>query len=237
VDRRDLIFVVFLRNDVFELMVAETPDKGKAAIVRIDWTDRIKLKQVIDLRLRASIVDGGKPSFNEIWGRYFTPTVNGRDTFEYFVDHCLMRPRFLIAIVENAIANAINRGHEQVEQDDCEDAVRQHSYAILNDFGYEIRDVTGVTETVLYSLVGTTDVITKGEVLERFAKGGVTADPEKLFTYLLWYGVLGVVNAKNEVRYIYDVEYNMNRLEAEVKTQKDEPLFVVNPALHVALRA
>jgi hypothetical protein len=199
VEYRDFIFVVFLRNDVFELMVSETPDKGKAAIVRIDWTDRVKLKQLIHLRLRASLMGGGDPSFNEMWDRYFTATVGKRDTFEYFVDHCLMRLRFLIAIVENAIANAINRGHQKVEQDDCEDAVLQHSNTILNDFGYEIRDVSGATEKVLYSLVGVTEVITKGEVLDRFAKGGVTADPEKLFTYLLWYGVLGVVNAKNQI--------------------------------------
>lgn len=66
VDHRDFIFVVFLRNDVFELMVAETPDKGKAAVVRIDWTDRIKLRQLIHLRLQASLVE--KPqSFNELW--------------------------------------------------------------------------------------------------------------------------------------------------------------------------
>ena len=30
-----------------------------------------------------------------------------QDTFEYFVDHCLMRPQFLINIIENAIANGI----------------------------------------------------------------------------------------------------------------------------------
>ena len=137
-------------------MVAETPDRGKSAIVRIDWTDRIKLKQLIHLRLRASLVEGGNPTFNDIWGRYFTSMVRGRDTFEFFVDHCLMRPRFLIAIIENAIANAINRGHEKVEVEDCDDAVRQHTNAILNDFGYEIRDISGVAETVLYSLVGTT---------------------------------------------------------------------------------
>jgi hypothetical protein len=57
VDRQDFIFVVFLRNDIFELMVSETPDKGKAAVVRIDWTDRVKLKQVIHARLQASLVE------------------------------------------------------------------------------------------------------------------------------------------------------------------------------------
>jgi hypothetical protein len=44
VDHCDFRFVVFLRNDVFELMVSGTPDKGKAAVIRIDWTDRVKLK-------------------------------------------------------------------------------------------------------------------------------------------------------------------------------------------------
>ena len=122
------------------------------------------------------------PSFNE-FGADTSLTGRRQRYVRILRDHSLMRPRFLIALVESD-RNAINRGHETVEQDDCEDAVRQHSYAILNDFGYEIRDVSGVTETALYSLVGTTDVITRGEVLERFAKGGVTADPEKLFRYL-----------------------------------------------------
>jgi hypothetical protein len=237
-DRQDFIFVVFLRNDIFELMVSETPDKGKAAVVRIDWTDRVKLKQVIHARLQASSVEKVR-NFNHLWGRFFTPTVNGKDSFDYFVDHCLMRPRFLIAIIEYAIANAINRRHDKVEEDDCIDAVRQHSNSILNDFGYEIRDVSGASEKVLHSLVGATQYVTKSEVLERFEKAKIidAKDSEKLFQYMLWYGVLGVVNQNNVECYIYDFEYNMNRLQAEVDTQKDEPLYAFSPALHVALQA
>jgi hypothetical protein len=238
VDHRDFIFVVFLRNDVFELMVSDTPDKGKAAVVRIDWTDRVKLKQVIHLRLQASLVDKVR-SFDEIWSRFFVATVGGRDTFDYLVDHCLMRPRFLIAIIETAIANAINRGHEKVLEIDCMDAVNQHSNSILNDFGYEIRDVSGASEKVLHSLAGTTEYITKAEVLERFERAKIIdkKQSEKLFKYMLWYGVIGVVNEKNVECYIYDFDYNMNRLEAEISTQKEEPLYALNPALHVALKA
>jgi hypothetical protein len=121
-DNRDFIFIVFLRNDVFELMVSETPDRGKAAVVRIDWTDRIKLKQVIFLRLQASVVEKPK-TFAEVWDRFFVPTVDGRETFDYLVDHCLMRPRFLIAIIEGAIANAINRGHRRVEEQEPQGTV------------------------------------------------------------------------------------------------------------------
>ncbi len=238
VDHKDFIFVVFLRNDVFELMVSGTPDKGKAAVVRIDWTDHVKLKQVNLLRIQASLAEKGR-TFNDVWSRFFVTTVGGRDTFDYFVDHCLMRPRFLIAIIENAIANAINRAHEIASEEDCVDAVTQHSNSILNDFAYEIRDVSGASEKVLNSLAGTTTYITKGEVLQRFEKAKIISpeESEKLFEYLLWYGVLGVVNRNNVECYIYDFEYNMNRLQAEVYTQEDEPLFVFNPALHVALKA
>jgi hypothetical protein len=238
VDHCDFRFVVFLRNDVFELMVSGTPDKGKAAVIRIDWTDRVKLKQVIQFRLQASLVERVR-NFNEIWERFFVPAVGGKDSFDFFVDHCLMRPRFLIEIIEYAIATAINRGHEKVLEEDCLDAVREHSYSILNDFAYEIRDVSGAAETVMDSLVGATNYVTKDEVLERFERARIidTKDGDKLFQYMLWYGVLGVVNQNNVECYIYDFNYNMNRLVAEAVTQKEEPLYVFNPALHVALKA
>jgi hypothetical protein len=240
VDNREFISAVFLRNDVFELMMSGTPDRGKGSVVRIDWTDRVKLKQVIYYRLRASVTDKGG-TFSAISGRFFVPTVNGRDTFDYLIDHCLMRPRFLISLVEMAIANAINRGHgghDKVMEEDCIDAVTQHSNSILNDFGYEIRDVSGASERVMHSLVGTTEYVTKGEVIERFEKAKIidSVDAEKLFDYMLWYGVVGVVNERNAECYIYDFDYNMNRLRAEITTQKDEPLFKLNPAIHVALK-
>ena len=238
VDHCDFRFVVFLRNDVFELMVSGTPDKGKVAVIRIDWTDRVKLKQVIQFRLQASLVERVQ-NFNELWQRFFTATVAGKDSFEFFVDHCLMRPRFLIQIIEFAIATAINRGHEKVVEEDCIDAVREHSYSILTDFAHEIRDVSGASEKVMDSLVGTTRYVTKAEVVERFEQAKVidAKDSEKLFQYMLWYGVLGVVNQSNVECYVYDFNYNINRLVAEAETQKQEPLYAFNPALHVALKA
>ncbi len=238
VENRKFLFVVFLRNDVFELMVSETPDKGKASVIRIDWTDRVKLKQVIHARLRASVVDKAR-SFDEIWSRFFVAKVNSRDTFDYFVDHCLMRPRFLIGIIEGSIANAINRGHERVSEEDCVDAVNQHANSILSDFAYEIRDVSGASEEVLLSLTGTPEYVTKDEVLERFIKANVIA-PEKsdqLFEYMLWYGVLGVVNSNNVECFIYDFDYNIKRLLAERSFADDERLYCFNPAIHVALKA
>jgi len=232
---RDFMSVVFLRNDIYELLVEETPDRGKSDRIRIDWTDRAKLRQVIYRRLQSSL-GGSKQSFDELWSRFFTPKVGERDSFDYFVDHCLMRPRFLINIVEYAIGNAINRGHDRVEPDDCEDAVKQHSNYLIDDFGYEMRDVSGVSAEILYSLVGVTKLLTKEEVIDRFDKFSIPKDKtEEAFKLMLWYGVLGIVTKDGRERFIYDYEYNLKRLEAEVRTTGTDILYVTNAALHVAL--
>jgi hypothetical protein len=232
---REFMSVVFLRNDIYELLVDDTPDRGKAALVRIDWTDREKLKQVIFKRLQASSTQ--KLEFNEVWDRFFTSTVNGRDSFSYFVDHCLMRPRFLINIIEAALANAINRGHSKVEEGDCVDAVRQHSHYLVDDFGFEVRDVSGLDSGILYALVGATQLLTEHEVHDRFRRIGIPEkDLARAFYLMLCYCVLGVCCSDGQDRYIYDFEYSMKRFEAEIRNLKPDVIYVANPAIHVALK-
>jgi len=232
---REFMSVVFLRNDIYELLVDQTPDRGKAAEARIDWTDRAKLRQVIFKRLQASVGTQGQ-SFEFLWTRFFVSKIEARESFEYFVDHCLMRPRFLINIIENAIANAINRGHHKVEQQDCVDAVRQHSNYLIADFGYEIRDVSGLREDILYSLLGITRHLTREELFDRLRQFDFPASVHaKVLNLMLWYGVLGIASADNLERFIYDYEYNMKRVDAEIKNLGDDVLYIVNPALHVAL--
>lgn len=232
---RDFMSIMFVRNDIYELMVQQTPDRGKAGQVRIDWTDRAKLRQVIYMRLQSS-TGNRTDNFDTLWHTFFPSHVNAKESFEYFVDHCLMRPRFLINIIENAIANAINRGHTGVEEEDCTEAVRQHSYNLIDDFGYEIRDVSGVSSDLMYSFVGCSEEVKKEEALDRLKNGGLSeSETEIAFQLMLWYGVLGVKSHKGEAHFIYDYEYNMKRLEAEVRNFKGEETYTINPALHVAL--
>ncbi|MCP1844499.1 hypothetical protein ACVIHI_002580 [Bradyrhizobium sp. USDA 4524] len=230
---RQFTHVVFLRNDIYELLVESTPDRGKTALVRLDWTDRVKLRQVIYRRLQAALDDAKEP-FEVLWKRIVTPLVGAQDSFEFLVDHCLMRPRFLITIVENAVAHAINRGHSLVSEDDCRDAVRQHANILVDDFGYEIRDVSGISADVLYSLIGATKSITRSEVLQRFAAVGIPKeDLDRAFDLMIWYGVLGItVNGRE--KYIYDYDYNEKRVAAEIAIHGTGQ-YVINEAFHVVL--
>ena len=87
-------------------MISQTPDRGKSGQIVIDWTDRAKLRQLIFERMKAST--GRRDTFEAIWSRFVCETVGGRPSFDYLVDHCLMRPRFLINIIEKAIAKALS---------------------------------------------------------------------------------------------------------------------------------
>jgi len=232
---RDFSSVVFLRNDIYELMVQATPDRGKAGQVRIDWTDRAKLKQVIFKRMQASLKSKADP-FDNLWHRFFPKSVADRESFDFFVDHCLMRPRFLINIIENAISNAINRGRQSVEELDCTDAVRQHSLYLVDDFGFEIQDVSGLSADLLYSLVRSEQKQSKGEFITRFTDFGLQPDEAvRAFELMLWYGVIGIITKDGLERYIYDFEYNARRLEAEARSLGADAQYATNPALHVAL--
>ncbi|MDE1570488.1 P-loop ATPase, Sll1717 family [Aquabacter sp. P-9] len=232
---RNCMTVVFLRNDIYELMVQQTPDRGKAGQVRIDWTDRAKLKQVIYKRMQSSLSDKVR-SFDELWTRFFPRLIGTQDSFEFFVDHCLMRPRFLINIIENAISNAINRGHESVIAEDCIDAVKQHSLYLIDDFGYEIRDVSGLASDLLYSLVGADQHLSYGEFVGKFIEFGLPeADAVRAFDLMLWYGVIGIQAKDGAQRFIYDYEYNMKRLQAEARAVGNSAVYVTNPAIHLAL--
>lgn len=232
---RDFMSIVFLRNDIYELLVGVTPDRGKAGEVRIDWTDRTKLKQVILKRLRASLKTRDR-TFDEMWNRFFPVSISERDSFDFLVDHCLMRPRFLINILENAISNGINRGHEKLDATDCIDAVRQHSLYLVDDFGYEIRDVSGLSSDLLYSLVGAERYSTReGFVAKFLAFGLLDTEAVSAFNLMLWYGAIGLVTKDGRERYIYDYEYNMKRLEAEARLLGPQGNYVTNPALHLAL--
>jgi hypothetical protein len=69
--------LAFLRNDVYELLVSETPDRGKEGHVALDWSDPDLLRELIRRRL----VHSGLPDrpFDDLWQRICVSHVGGRN--------------------------------------------------------------------------------------------------------------------------------------------------------------
>jgi hypothetical protein len=107
--------VIFLRNDVFELVVDRQADRGKISSVSVDWTDRSLLKELLRLRFVHRGIDKSL-TFDEAWSRIAVQNIMGTSSIEFILDRCLMRPRALLDYMISEIAYSISRRHDWYEK-------------------------------------------------------------------------------------------------------------------------
>ena len=84
--------VVFIRNDVYELLIENTPDRGKVPQATLDWTDPDLLRELLRRRFVFTGVTGN-PTFAEIWSQIAVTHIRGEETSQYLVERSLMAPR------------------------------------------------------------------------------------------------------------------------------------------------
>jgi hypothetical protein len=219
--------LVFLRSDVYDELVEETSDRGKYNPIRIDWTDSAQLEHLIKKRVANSV---SVTDTEQAWRAFNTRLSGGRSAIETMIQNCLMRPRFLIDLCENALSFAINRGHQALTENDVNAALEQHSIYLVSYFGYELRDISGLSEEFFLNFLGHGEMLTEQEVKTVVERAAPEQAPEKVIRLLMWYGFLGIPDRNNGSVYIYDRQYDIRRLEAEREQHGEDILFVINPA-------
>ncbi|HET6231343.1 MAG TPA: hypothetical protein VFE05_14820 [Longimicrobiaceae bacterium] len=228
--------VVFIRNDVFELLVSGSADRGKLASINLDWTDPDLLREILRKRFIYSEGVTGDPVFEEIWREISVTHVNGEESSQYLIDRSLLRPRALIELVQFCRSHAVNLGHGKIEVGDIHQGEHHYSNQMLSNIGYELADVAPTATDILWEFFGGAEQMS-GEQVQRIIADRVGEnDWESVFQMLLWYGFLGVVRDNSEPAYIYSVEYETKRLNAIIRQNgMSLTLFRINPAFWRAL--
>lgn len=238
-DRRDIEAhgTIFIRNDVYELLVENTADRGKVPQVGLDWTDGDLLRELLRRRFAHTGVEGD-PDFEELWRQICRTYVGGEESSQYLIERCLMRPRALIELVGYCRSHAVNLGREKIELDDLEQGEEDFSVELLTNIGFEIRDVFPSAGDILYEFLETPVQLAGHEILEAAGRSVGEEKREELFERLLWYGIFGVVRDHDQVTYIHDARYDMRRLLGLVSHRgKEDATFRLNPAFWKALEA
>jgi len=226
--------IIFLRNDVYELLVKETSDRGKEGSVLLDWTDPDLLRELVRLRIISNDVNGNS-SFDVLWQKICISHYNGEESSQYFIDRSLMRPRFLLNMISQCKSFAINLNHDKILEDDIEKGLSAYSTDLLTDVGYEIHDVDNRVDDILYAFIGSRSKIKKSEIYHVLSEFGVDNDfHKKIFELLLWYGFIGLF-IDGDAKYIYNFNYSMKLVSGMIKKKGDID-YLINPAFWPALQ-
>jgi hypothetical protein len=223
--------VIFIRNDVYELLIEATPDRGKTSKVTIDWTDPEMLREL----LRRRFVSGDIPkesTFNQIWSQFCVSHIEGEESSQYIIDRCLMRPRSLIDLLHCCRSHAVNLGKHIIDVEDFQQGEEAYSTDLVSNLCFEIRDVYPEAFDILYEFIEMPATLPYSQVQKLVSKlVKEDAKIKKIIDLLLWYGVVGLKRENEEVTYIYSVNYDIKRLKALIKKAAGgDPILYVNPA-------
>ncbi len=229
---------VFLRNDIYDMLLSGTSDRGKETKTLVDWPQASLLKQMVRRRLQYALNAAKTASIDELWYKISVALMNDEHSLDFLVRHCLMRPRYLLRLINHCIGNAVNFSRDKIDEDDIQAGLSAYSTDIVTEVDLEIRDVFGKTQDVLYVFLGEPKIMTKTQIESLIAKKIADVSSQvAVFTLLIWHGVLGLVRPDHlEATYIYDVNYDMRRMLGLIgKYESGDPMMEINPGLWAGL--
>ena len=224
---------VFIRNDVFELLADESPDRGKESKVSLDWTDKDLLREFLRRRLVYNEITN--ENFEDSWNSISISHIRGVNSADFLIERSLMRPRNLLSLVNYCKSNAVNLQHKKIDESDIEKAISNYSSDILHEIGFEIRDVFPDAEDILYHFIGVDNYLSLDGIYRILKESEIKKDSyENIVEVLIWFSFLGVVSFKNEEpteTYIYDVYYDIKKLKMIAGNfKKKNTIFAIHSA-------
>lgn len=222
--------VVFLRNDVFDLLLPQIRDKGKETTAFLDWDDVENFKKLAERRMAASSED--RP-FDELWPMFFPSHVGAEESFHYILSRTLMRPRDLIRFLKACVNIAVNRGHERVTEEDVLKAEEQYSEDQTQELAFEVQQIYPEYGNLHYAFIGAKATLHEEELFQIFRDANIDASKFANVTdVLLWFGFLGVASKTGKDAFAYEYRYGIERLKRDAAIPAQ---FVVHPAFRRSL--
>jgi hypothetical protein len=212
----DLHAVVFLRNDIYDHLILDPADRGKDNAVLLDWNDPEAIMEMVRRRVAQST--GLDESFSELWRLFFASHVLGEESFSYIIGRTLMRPREILRFLRDCINVAVNRGHDQVTEDDICQAEGSYSDDALVDLSLELKDLRVEFGNAPYAFIGCWVQFSSGEARNLLLEAGTDEeDLQRVIDLLLWFGFLGIYVSPDEERYSYQFEHNIQKMKSGLR--------------------
>jgi hypothetical protein len=228
--------IVFVRNDVYEHLMANSADYGKEMRATLDWTDPDLLREMLRLRLVSSLVgNAADVSFQQIWPTICTSHVRGEESSTFIIDRSLMRPRNVLKIFNQARGFATNFNRAKISEEDIEKGLHAYSQDLIIELDRELSDVYPEAKDLLYYFIDAPGVLDAKSLSAIIKEAGIDdSDAEKITDFLLYYGVLGIRVDEADF-FIFNVAYDLKPLKIRAARAAANTRYLINSAFGPAL--
>ncbi len=195
--------VMFLREDIFDVLSQYDDDLPKRSLLRMEWTQS-NLKHLVAERL-AFASDQENDDDEATWAVIFPETVKGNPAADYILSRALPRPRDVLDLCQKSIDQAQRNGHSVVTEQDILDGEASFSESLFSSVSTEFRglyprledvliEFAGVSERMSwndYNQVATRAIEKNRMILREWAMHG-DITPESIADILFRVGVIGL---------------------------------------------
>lgn len=228
--------VVFVRNDVYQHLMENSPDYGKEMRAVLDWSDPDMLREMLRLRLISNLdEDFADSKFSDIWSSIAESHVFGEESSSFVIERSLMRPRNVLKLFSHARGFSVNFKKEKIDQDDFYKGLRAYSQDLLVELDRELGDVYPEAKDLLYYFIATTSILSNDTLKKVVREAGIPEERyEVIRDFLIYHGVLGLHTDEKD-QYIFDFGYDLKQITIRINRLGGDAQFVMNPAFIPAL--
>lgn len=199
----NLSILLFIRSDIYSFISSVARESDKLIITRIDWSDATLLYRIIEERIVTSL--DGQFSVDEVWTKFFARNINGVPVKQFLYDTIIPRPRDMIFLCKSALANAINRRHTRIEEDDIFKAIEDYSQHAFSSLLTETETQFENIEAFLYEFAGINSVVTKDSLITMALKANIPAEKhEQIIEALVDTTFLGLETSPDTFVFVYE---------------------------------
>ena len=145
--RERLSIVMFLKEDIYDVLVRLDDNLSKRNIARMEWTN-INLKHLVAERL-ANTAGQTNEDDDLTWSIVFPHSVKGISASEYILTKALPRPRDVLDFCQKSIDQAQRNGHNTVTEEDILDGELSFSESVFWSVSTEFRGLYPNLEDIL----------------------------------------------------------------------------------------
>ena len=199
--------VMFLREDIFDVLVEHDEDLPKRNFLRMEWTPN-NLKHLVAERL-AVLGEMDNKDDDVTWNVIYPEKVKGVPSIEYVLSRALPRPRDVLDFCQRAIDQAQRNGHTSVTEQDLLDGEASFSYGLFSSVVAEFRGLYPGLDEVLIEFAGVSERLEWKEFHNEASKAlakcshlvekwGNTSNVDPHFMAQIFFnvGVIGLSDAK-----------------------------------------